>query len=232
MVAQVVKPVVETGVKMAGKSDLVKKILGSLVGAAATGGAFAVGNDLLSGVFGGDDNSPVNENPQDSQQLPQPPAGQTPPAILPPVNPQTPGSIEVPDLPPRGRVEQPEIDIPELSDRTPDPQLQQYGDLINKITDPRYQYIVGEQNLDRQMRSRAQAAELTERKMDSMNKRLIEQENIRAWRDAFKAQTYANAQIALGTAGILMQLQRPNTQFMDSITRQIQAAQEAGLDVK
>ena len=119
-----------------------------------------------------------------------------------------------------------------LSDRTPDPQLDQYGNLINKITDPRYQYLVGEQNLDRQMRSRAQAAELTERKMDSMNKRLIEQENIRAWRDAFKAQTYANAQIALGTAGILMQLQRPNTQFMDSITNQIKAAQDAGLNVK
>ena len=218
---------------MAGKSDLVKKILGSLVGAAATGGAFAIGNDLLSGVFGGDDNSPVNENPQDSQQPPQAPAGQTPPPkFYPPSSPQNPGSIEVPDLPPRGRVEQPEIDIPELSDRTPDPQLQQYGDLINKITDPRYQYIVGEQNLDRQMRSRAQAAELTEQKMASMNKRLIEQENIRAWRDAFKAQTYANAQIALGTAGILMQLQRPNTQFMDSITKQIQAAQEAGLNVK
>ena len=218
----------------AAKAGLLKKILTGLGGALATGGLFAVGSNVVDGLFGDDEEAPVNQNPQASQQVPQPPLGQTPPppAVLPPVDPQTPGSIEVPDLPPRGRVEQPEIDIPELSDRTPDPQLQQYGDLINKITDPRYQFIVGEQNLDRQMRLRAQAAELTESKMASMNKRIIEQENIKAWRDAFKAQTYANAQIALGTAGILMQLQRPNTQFMDSITNQIKAAQEAGLDVK
>ena len=106
MAAAVVKPIVETGVKLAGKSDAVKKILTALGGALATGGLFAVGQNVADGLFGNDDNSPVNENPQDSQQVPQPPAGRqnpAPPATLPPVDPQKPGSIDTPDLPIRIR---------------------------------------------------------------------------------------------------------------------------------
>ena len=142
----------------AAKAGLLKKILTGLGGALATGGVFALGSNIVDGIFDDGDESPVNQNPQSSQQVPQPPLGQTPP-ILPRVDPQTPGSIDTPDPRVRRPLEAP--DVPELKDKSPDPELQQYGDLINKITDPRYQFIVGEQNLDRQMRSRAQAAELT-----------------------------------------------------------------------
>ena len=66
-------------------------------------------------------------------------------------------------------------------------------------------------------------------KQRQMDKRLVEQENIRAWRDTYKAQVYANAQLALGTASAIASAMRPNTEYMGQLTNAMKAAQEAGL---
>ena len=80
------------------------------------------------------------------------------------------------------------------------------------------------------MAARQQVADLNLRAQDQVNRRLIEQENIKAWKEAFKAQTQANTAMALGTAQAISNAMTPNTAFMGAITDSMRAASDsAGL---
>ena len=119
-----------------------------------------------------------------------------------------------------------EINIPEeLRERGPDPAMQAYVDLAAKTLDPRYQALVGDQNLERQKDLNRQTAELSLMKQRQMDKRLLEQENIRAWRDTYRATVEANAKMALGTAQAIANAMTPNQGFMKSITEAASGAQ-------
>ena len=79
------------------------------------------------------------------------------------------------------------------------------------------------------MEAREQAQQLQVESQKVMNKRLIEQENIRAWKEAFKAQAELNGKLALGTASTIALAMTPNTNYRAAITNAMKAAQSAGL---
>ena len=126
--------------------------------------------------------------------------------------------------------ERPEIDRdvpPELQTNEIDPGTQRFIELGEKVLDPKYQFLVGQMNLDRQKELRRQAAELQIDQQRVMNKRLIEQENIRAWRDTYKAQVDANAKLALGTAAAIANAMTPNSSYMTVANAAIKNASES-----
>ena len=134
-----------------------------------------------------------------------------------------------PDVIGTTKIEKP--DAPELRTNETDPGVQALLELVGKSMDPRYQAIVGDQNLRRQKELNEQTQQLALEKQMQMDKRLIEQENIRAWRDTYKAQVEANAKLALGTASTIALAMTPNSNFQAQITNAMNSAMGAGKNV-
>ena len=134
-----------------------------------------------------------------------------------------------PDIIGKTKMEKP--DAPELRTNETDPGVEALLKLVGKSMDPRYQAIVGDQNLRRQKELNQQTQQLALEKQVQMDKRLIEQENIRAWRDTYKAQVEANAKLALGTASTIALAMTPNSNFQAQITNAMNSAMGAGKNV-
>ena len=193
---------------------------------AASLGVGGVGGGVLKGAL---DNSQGAVPPDESQTNPENPAGSDANTgnegfSLPPVE------IKLtPDVIGTTKIEKP--DAPELRTNEVDPGVEALLQLVGKSMDPRYQAIVGDQNLRRQKELNEQTQQLALEKQMQMDKRLIEQENIRAWRDTYKAQVEANAKLALGTASTIALAMTPNSNFQAQITNAMNSAMGAGKTV-
>ena len=196
-----------------------KLLLGAFgIGAAGVGGA-AIVNDL-SNKKAEADVAAALEAGNDPSESDSPSAGE-------PVFPERDNNLPqiLVQQVPRETLTTPEAK--ELRTFQRDPQLDALLSLTEKSLDPRYQAVIGQQNLERTMAARQQVADLNLRAQDQVNRRLIEQENVRAWKEAFKAQTQANTAMALGTAQAISNAMTPNTQFMGAITNAMKAASDA-----
>ena len=180
-----------------------KKVIGIGLPVAIGGGAFYAVNQGGGAKEQGEEdpgetNNTDTSNGTGTTNNTPPPGYEGPPTI----------KIEYPERVPVDRKVPPELQTNEI-----DPGTQRFIELGEKVLDPKYQYLVGQMNLDRQKELRRQAADLQIDQQRVMNKRLIEQENIRAWRDTYKAQVEANAKLALGTAAAIATAMQPNTSY-------------------
>ena len=188
------------------------------------------GGAIIAGAMRGDgNNSAAGVPPDESQTNESNPAGSDAPTGPPRQTPGDPIQIKL-DLGDLGGVspQRPDVSDSKLTDTSTDPGVEALLQLVGKSMDPRYQAIVGDQNLRRQKELNEQTQQLALEKQMQMDKRLIEQENIRAWRDTYKAQVEANAKLALGTASTIALAMTPNSNFQQQITNAMNSAMGAG----